>query len=139
MDNEIPISGIGWRCRDAMPRIAERDRDEQGDDDLCEVNKPRSCARADQYTAASTDIEGSAYLKGKSSHRLLTEYKALHKRYWGQHLWSRGYWVASSENVTDEVCKEYIKDQKPPKQVMILPLYDGNRPNGRSIRLSAVT
>ena len=55
------------------------------------------------------------YLKGKSSHRLLSEYKALRKRYWGQHLWARGYWVASSGNVTDEVWKEYIKNQEPPE------------------------
>jgi putative transposase len=55
------------------------------------------------------------YLKGKSSHRLLSEYKSLRKRYWGQHLWARGYWVASSGNVTDEVCKEYIKNQQPPE------------------------
>ena len=55
------------------------------------------------------------YLKGKSSHRLLSEYKALRKRYWGQHLWARGYWVASSGNVTDEVWKEYIKHQTPPE------------------------
>ena len=53
------------------------------------------------------------YLKGKSSHRLLTEYQSLRKRYWGQHLWSRGYWVATSGNVTDEVWKKYIEDQKP--------------------------
>ncbi len=26
------------------------------------------------------------YLKGKSSHRLLSEYKVLRKRCWGQHL-----------------------------------------------------
>jgi putative transposase len=45
------------------------------------------------------------YLKGKSSHKLLSEYAALRKRYWGQHLWDRGYWVASSGNVTDEVWK----------------------------------
>ncbi len=55
------------------------------------------------------------YLKGKSSHRLLSENKVLRKRYWGQHLWARGYWVASSGNVTDEVWKEYIKNQKPPE------------------------
>jgi putative transposase len=55
------------------------------------------------------------YLKGKSSHRLLSEYKALRKRYWGQPLWARGYWVASSGNVTDEVWKEYIKNQQPPE------------------------
>jgi putative transposase len=53
------------------------------------------------------------FLKGKSSHRLLTEYEALRKKYWGQHLWARGYWVASSGNVTDDVWKKYIEDQKP--------------------------
>ncbi len=55
------------------------------------------------------------YLKGKSSHKLLSEYKSLRKRYWGQHLWARGYWLASSGNVTDEVWKDYIKNQKPPE------------------------
>ena len=53
------------------------------------------------------------FLKGKSSHRLLREFAALKKRYWGQHLWARGYWVASSGNVTDEVWKKYIEEQKP--------------------------
>ena len=53
------------------------------------------------------------YLKGKSSHKLLSEYEVLRKRYWGQHLWARGYWVASSGNVTDEIWKKYIEDQKP--------------------------
>src|SRR6202521_5449255 len=42
------------------------------------------------------------YLKGRSSHKLLSEFGALRKRYWGQHLWGRGYWVASSGNVTDD-------------------------------------
>ena len=53
------------------------------------------------------------FLKGKSSHKLLSEYQALRKRYWGQHLWARGYWVASSGNVTDEIWKQYIENQKP--------------------------
>jgi len=47
------------------------------------------------------------------SHKLLSEYQALRKCYWGQHLWARGYWVASSGNVTDEIWKQYIEDQKP--------------------------
>ena len=55
------------------------------------------------------------YLKGKSSHRLLTEFRSLKKRYWGQHLWARGYWVVSSGNVTDEMWKEYIITQQPPE------------------------
>ena len=53
------------------------------------------------------------YLEGKSSHKLLSEFGVLKKRYWGQHLWARGYWVASSGNVTDEVWKAYIENQKP--------------------------
>jgi putative transposase len=53
------------------------------------------------------------FLKGKSSHKLLSEFPSLRKRYWGQHLWARGYWVASSGNVTDEVWKKYIEAQQP--------------------------
>src|SRR5262249_23317032 len=53
------------------------------------------------------------YLKGRSSHKLLSEFGVLRKRYWDQHLWGRGYWVASSGNVTDEVWVEYIKSQMP--------------------------
>ena len=53
------------------------------------------------------------FLKGKSSHRLLSEFGALRKRYWGQHPWARGYWVASSGNVTDEVWQKYIENQVP--------------------------
>jgi putative transposase len=52
-------------------------------------------------------------LKGKSSHKLLSEYASLRKRYWGQHLWGRGYWVVSSGNVTDDMWQKYIEDQKP--------------------------
>ena len=58
-------------------------------------------------------LKAVQYLKGKSTHKLLTEYSKLRKRYWGQHLWARGYWVATSGNVTDEVWKEYIKSQTP--------------------------
>ena len=55
------------------------------------------------------------YLKGQSSHKLLSEFASLRKRYWGQHLWARGYWVCSSGNVTDDMWKEYIENQKPPE------------------------
>jgi putative transposase len=53
------------------------------------------------------------FLKGKSSTKLLSEFPSLRKRYWGQHLWARGHWVASSGNVTDEVWRKYIEEQKP--------------------------
>lgn len=51
------------------------------------------------------------YMKGNSSHKLQMEYKELNKQYWGRHLWARGYFVASSGNVTDEVIAEYIMNQ----------------------------
>ena len=51
------------------------------------------------------------YLKGKSSYKLLSENKSLSKLFWGRHLWGRGYFVATSGNITDEVIMEYIKNQ----------------------------
>lgn len=51
------------------------------------------------------------YIKGYTSHKLQAEYKELNKQFWGQHLWARGYFVASSGNVTDEIIAEYIKTQ----------------------------
>lgn len=52
------------------------------------------------------------YIKGKSSRKLLMEFKHRQKLYWGRHLWARGYFVASSGNVTDEAIIEYIRQQE---------------------------
>ncbi|MGY8771547.1 MAG: IS200/IS605 family transposase [Pirellulales bacterium] len=51
-------------------------------------------------------------IKGKTSRKLMMEFKHLQKQYWGRHLWARGYFVASSGNVTDEVIMEYIRNQE---------------------------
>jgi len=51
------------------------------------------------------------YLKGKSSYKLMQENKQLSRVFWGRHLWARGYFVATSGNITDEVILEYIKNQ----------------------------
>ena len=52
------------------------------------------------------------YIKGKTSRKLMMEFKHLQKQYWGRHLWARGYFVASSGNVTDEAIMEYIRHQE---------------------------
>ena len=52
-------------------------------------------------------------LKWTSSHKLQREFPKLKKRYRGQHLRARWYRVASSGNVTDEVRKTYIDNQRP--------------------------
>ena len=50
-------------------------------------------------------------VKGRSSRLMLTEYTELKKQFWGQHLWARGYFAASTGNVTDEIIKQYIESQ----------------------------
>jgi REP element-mobilizing transposase RayT len=71
------------------------------------------CRIYNRHSTEPVSIESGSISEGKSSHKLLSEYRHLQKKYWGQHLWSRGYWVCTSGNVTDEVWKEYIKNQKP--------------------------
>jgi putative transposase len=50
-------------------------------------------------------------LKGRSSRKMLEEFGELRRQFWGQHLWARGYFVASSGNVTDEIIAQYIEMQ----------------------------
>ena len=50
-------------------------------------------------------------VKGRTSRKLLDEYKALKRAFWGQHLWARGYFAATTGNVTDEVIMKYIEEQ----------------------------
>ena len=51
------------------------------------------------------------YLKGKSSRLLQDEFPELKKRYWGQHLWARGYFCATVGTVTEEIIRNYIANQ----------------------------
>ena len=50
-------------------------------------------------------------IKGKSSRKMMAEFKRLSRAFWGRHMWARGYFVASSGNVTDEVIMKYIEEQ----------------------------
>jgi putative transposase len=61
-----------------------------------------------------TDVAPSKiiqYLKGKSSYRLQREFRELQKRYWGQHLWARGYFCATVGAVNEEMMKRYVENQ----------------------------
>ncbi|MFZ2970172.1 MAG: IS200/IS605 family transposase [Minisyncoccia bacterium] len=48
------------------------------------------------------------YIKGKTSRKLQMEFPELRKKYWGQHLWARGYFAVSAGNVTKQMLEEYI-------------------------------
>ena len=52
------------------------------------------------------------YVKGRSSRLLQMEFSHLRKRYWGQHLWARGYFCATVGAVDEATVKAYIESQK---------------------------
>ena len=68
------------------------------------------------------------YVKGKSSRKLMMEFRHLNRQFWGRHMWARGYFVATSGNVTDEVIAEYIRLQgkEPPDDDAVFRVEDPN-------------
>jgi putative transposase len=52
------------------------------------------------------------WLKGTSSRVLLQEFPHLRKKFWGRHLWARGYLAVSSGTITDEMVQEYIDEHE---------------------------
>jgi putative transposase len=104
----VLVGDVGLRCRELLREIARSQGMEiyAGSINrdpvhlLIGVAPQLSVSRAVQF------------LKGKSSHKLLSKFLVLRKRYWSQHLLALGYWVASSGNMTDEVWKKYIQEQK---------------------------
>ena len=54
-------------------------------------------------------------IKGRSSRKLFEFFPELRKRYWGQHLWARGYFCVTSGKVTEEMIQNYIEHHFEPK------------------------
>ena len=52
------------------------------------------------------------YVKGKSSRKIQMEFKEMRQKYWGKHIWARGYFCATTGAVTEEQIKEYIEEHK---------------------------
>jgi putative transposase len=51
------------------------------------------------------------YIKGRSSRLIQQEFPHLRKRYWGKHLWARGYFCASVGKLTEKMIAAYIEQQ----------------------------
>ncbi len=51
------------------------------------------------------------YLKGKLALRLFEKYEHLGRKYWGRHLWSRGYCV-STIGLDEDKIRKYVKWQE---------------------------
>ena len=48
-------------------------------------------------------------IKGRTSSKLFEDFPDIKKRYWGRHFWARGYFCATSGQVTDEMIKSYLE------------------------------
>jgi len=59
--------------------------------------------------------ETMGYLKGKVAVRLFENQKELTRRYWGRHLWARGYCV-STVGLDEDKIKKYVKWQQQKEQ-----------------------
>ena len=55
-------------------------------------------------------------IKGRTSSKLFEEFPHLRKRFWGRHFWARGYFCASSGQVTDEMIQSYLEHHFEPKK-----------------------
>ena len=51
------------------------------------------------------------FLKGKLALRLLQNYESLRTKYWGRHIWSRGYCV-STVGLDEDQIRKYVKYQE---------------------------
>jgi len=65
------------------------------------------------------------YVKGRSSRLIQREFPHLRKRYWGQHLWARGYFCATIGKVTEKMIAAYIANQEEPPPQEALKVTDG--------------
>ena len=61
--------------------------------------------------------EFMGYLKGKLAIRLFQQYENLGRRYWGRHLWARGYCVSTIGLDEDKIRKYVQWQEKQEKQV----------------------
>ena len=52
------------------------------------------------------------YIKGRSSRLIQDEFPHLKKRYWGQHMWGRGYFCSTVGSVTEETIRELHREPK---------------------------
>jgi len=99
---------IGVRCRDLLRQIAMAR-------EIIIIRGALAPDHIHMLVAAAPSISVShlvQYLKGRSSRKLQMEYDELRRRYWGQHMWARGYFCATVGTVTDEIIKKYIEDQR---------------------------
>ena len=98
---------IGLRLRDMIKEICSEHQMDIMRGNI-RANHIHILVRAPAHLSPAKMLQ---YLKGKSSYRLQREFPELQKKYWGRHLWSRGYFGATVGAVSEEQIKQYIENQ----------------------------
>ena len=48
-------------------------------------------------------------IKGRTASKLFEEFPTLKQRYWGRHVWARGYFCATVGEMTEDMIKDYLE------------------------------
>ena len=102
---EVLAGDVGLRCRELLREIA-RSKEMLIYAGAVNRDHVHMLIAIPPYLSVSRAVQ---YLKGKSSHKLLSEYSHLRKRYWGQHLWGRGYFCVTASELTKEMINAYLE------------------------------
>ena len=105
---EVLRGAIGQRARDVIREICEA-REILIIKGVVSPDHVHLFASVPPHLAASQVMQ---WVKGRSSRKLQQEFGELRRKYWGQHLWARGYFCASSGTVTDEMIKAYLEGHR---------------------------
>ena len=104
----VLTGGVAERTRDLIRQICESR-------DVIIVRGAVSPDHIHLLLSAPADLSPAKlvqYIKGRSSRRIQDEFPEIRKRYWGQHLWARGYFCATVGSVDEETIKTYIENQQ---------------------------
>lgn len=96
---------IGQRAKDLIRRICV----EEGAEILSGSVSPDHIHILLSINPSTSISKLAKNIKGKTSRKLQMEFPELRKKYWGQHLWARGYFCVSVGNVTKQMIQEYIE------------------------------
>jgi len=70
---------------------------------------------------AVSPAQAARLLKGRSAHDLFATHPAIKRRLWGGHLWNPSYYVGTAGQVSAEVIRRYIAQQKQHPQAATCP------------------